>query len=130
MRSRHMERPSGSDGSGVSPMEQVVLIVGGILAVAGAISTLGGAANWLVKLVQVFKAPNAEQDKRISDLEKHMEKVDSFLEKDKERLDGIDDSTRVTQRALLALLAHGIDGNHQHQMEEAKQELELHLIKK
>ena len=130
MRSRHMERPSGPDGSGVSPMEQVVLIVGGILAVAGAISTLGGAANWLVKLVQVFKAPNAEQDKRISDLEKHMEKVDSFLEKDKERLDGIDDSTRVTQRALLALLAHGIDGNHQHQMEEAKQELELHLIKK
>ena len=125
-----MERPSGPDGSGVSPMEQVVLIVGGILAVAGAISTLGGAANWLVKLVQVFKAPNAEQDKRISDLEKHMEKVDSFLEKDKERLDGIDDSTRVTQRALLALLAHGIDGNHQKQMEDAKVELELYLIKK
>jgi len=36
----------------------------------------------------------------------------------------------VTQRALLALLAHGIDGNHLPQMEEAKQELELHLIKK
>ena len=130
MRSRNLERPSGSDGSGVSPMEQVVLIVGGVLAVAGAISTLGGAAKYLVTLIGAIKAPNAEQDKRISDLEKHMEKVDSFLEKDKERLDGIDDSTRVTQRALLALLAHGIDGNHQHQMEEAKQELELHLIKK
>ena len=66
----------------------------------------------------------------MSDLEKHMQEVDGYLATDKKRLDGIDDSTRVTQRALLALLAHGIDGNHQHQMEEAKQELELHLIKK
>lgn len=112
------------------PMEKIALIVAGILAVAGAISTLGGAANWIVKLVQVLKAPNAEQDKRISDLEKHMEEVDGYLARDKERLDSIDESTRVTQRALLALLAHGIDGNHQKQMEEAKEELELHLIKK
>ena len=108
----------------------IVEIIAVILAVAGAISTLAGAANWLVKLVQVIKAPNAEQDKRLSDLEKHMEDVDKFLAKDKERLDNIDDSTRVTQRALLALLAHGIDGNHQKQMEEAKEELESHLIKK
>ena len=105
-------------------------IIAAILAVAGAISTLGGAANWLVKLVQVLKAPNVEQDKRLERLEEHMKEVDTFLETDKKRLDGIDESTRVTQRALLALLAHGIDGNHQKQMEEAKKELELHLIKK
>lgn len=108
----------------------VMEIVAAALAVAGAISTLAGAGNWIVKLVQVLKAPNAEQDRRLADLEKHMEEVDCYLETDKKRLDGIDDSTRVTQRALLALLAHGIDGNHQTQMEEAKKELELHLIKK
>ena len=125
-----MERLAGADGGGVSPMDKIALIVGGTLAVAGAISTLGGAANWLVKLVQAIKAPNAEQDKRLSDLEKHMKEVDGYLANDKKRLDSIDGDTRVTQRALLALLAHGIDGNHQKQMEEAKQELELHLIKK
>ena len=111
-------------------MDQLVLVVGGVLAVAGAISTLGGAAKYLVTLIGAIKAPNAEQDKRLSDLEKHMEEVDGYLANDKKRLDGIDESTRVTQRALLALLAHGIDGNHQNQMEEAKKELELHLIKK
>ena len=111
-------------------MDKIALIVAGTLAVAGAISTLGGAANWLVKLVQAIKAPNAEQDKRLSNLEKHMEEVDGYLANDKKRLDSIDGDTRVTQRALLALLAHGIDGNHQKQMEEAKEELELHLIKK
>lgn len=107
-----------------------VELVAAVLAVAGAISTLAGAANWLVKLVQVIKAPNAEQDRRLSDLEKHMQEVDGYLANDKKRLDNIDESTRVTQRALLALLAHGIDGNHQSQMEDAKKELELHLIKK
>ena len=130
MRSRNLERPSGSDGSGVSPMDQLVMVVGGALAVAGAISTLGGAANYVVKLIGAIKAPNAEQDKRLAILEKHMKEVDRYLENDQKRLDGIDNSTRVTQRALLALLAHGIDGNHQKQMEEAKEELELHLIKK
>ena len=124
-----MERPTGPDGSGVIPMG-IMEIVAVALAVAGAISTLAGAGNWIIKIISAIKAPNAEQDRRLSDLEKHMEKVDGFLAKDKERLDGIDDSTRVTQRALLALLAHGIDGNHQTQMEEAKKELELHLIKK
>ena len=125
-----MERPAGSDGSGVSPMDKIAWIVAGILAVAGAISTLGGAANWLVKLVQALKAPNADQNHRLDKLERHMEEVDTFLAKDKARLDGIDESTRVTQRALLALLAHGIDGNHQSQMEDAKKELESHLIRK
>ena len=101
-----------------------------LLAAAGAVSALGGAANWLVKLVQAMKAPNAEQDRRLSSLEKHMEQVDDFLSRDKVHLETIDESTRVTQRALLALLAHGIDGNHQKQMEDAKKELELHLIRK
>ena len=101
-----------------------------LLAAAGAVSALGGAANWLVKLVQAMKAPNAEQDRRLSNLEKHMEQVDDFLSRDKVHLETIDESTRVTQRALLALLAHGIDGNHQKQMEDAKKELELHLIRK
>ena len=108
----------------------IMEIVAIALAVAGGISTLAGAGNWIVKLIQAIKAPNAEQDKRLTNLEKHMEEVDGFLANDKKRLDNIDESTRVTQRALLALLAHGIDGNHQSQMEDAKKELELHLIKK
>lgn len=124
-----MERPAAADGSGVSPMG-IMEIVAIALAVAGGISTLAGAGNWIIKIIGAIKAPNAEQDRRLSDLEKHMEEVDGYLANDKRRLDGIDESTRVTQRALLALLAHGIDGNHQKQMEEAKKELELHLIKK
>ena len=108
----------------------IMEIVAIALAVAGGISTLAGAGNWIIKIISALKAPNAEQDRRLSNLEKHMEEVDGYLATDKKRLDNIDESTRVTQRALLALLAHGIDGNHQSQMEDAKNELESHLIKK
>lgn len=101
-----------------------------VLAVAGFISALGSAANWLVKLVQVFKAPNAEQDRQLAELQEWRKGVDQKLDSDNKRLLKKEDSDRITQRALLALLAHGIDGNHQKQMEEAKEELQNHLISK
>jgi ribulose kinase len=106
------------------------IVLGAILAVAGGISTLGNAANWLVKLVSVFKAPNAEQNKQLAELQEWRKGVDQKLDNDNRRLNRNEDSERITQRALLALLAHGIDGNHQKQMEEAKEELQNHLISK
>ena len=57
-----------------------------------------------------------------------MREVDEYLALDKRRLDNMDEGNRVTQRALLALLAHGIDGNNVEQMEKAKSALEEHLI--
>ena len=113
-------------------MDNVTLLalVGAVLAIAGAISTLGSAANWLVKLVQVVKAPNAQQDKQLAELQEWRRGVDAKLDNDNRRLIKQEDSDRITQRALLALLAHGIDGNHQKQMQDAKEELENHLISK
>lgn len=105
-------------------------VVGGLLAAAGGISTICAAGNWIVKLVQVFKAPNAAQDKQLADLQEWRKGVDQKLDNDNRRLNRNENSERITQRALLALLAHGIDGNHQKQMEEAKEELQNHLISK
>lgn len=110
--------------------EELLWLIGGVLAIAGGISTLGNAANWLVKLVQVFKAPNADQDKQLAELQEWRKGVDAKLDNDNRRLNRSEDGERITQRALLALLAHGIDGNHQEQMEKAKSELEEHLISK
>lgn len=105
-------------------------IFGGLLAVAGGISTICTAGNWIIRLVQVLKAPNAEQDKQLAELQEWRKGVDQKLDNDDKRLIRKEEGDRVTQRALLALLAHGIDGNHQKQMEEAKEELQNHLISK
>ena len=106
------------------------MLLAAVLAVAGFINTVGSAGNWLVKLVQVFKAPNAEQDRQLAELQEWRKGVDQKLDSDNKRLLRQENSDRITQRALLALLAHGIDGNHQKQMEEAKEELQNHLISK
>lgn len=99
-----------------------------ILAIASAFVLLTNACEKIIKVWKVAKAPNDKQDQRIDRLEKWRETVDLKLSADKSRLDNIEEGDRAIQRALLALLDHGIDGNNIKQMQDAKQELQNHLI--
>lgn len=96
--------------------------------IAAAIVLLSNAAEKIVKAVKAAKAPNLQQNQRLEALEEWRKKVDIKLDNDKQHLDAIDESNRVTQVALLALLDHGIDGNNTKQMQHAKEELQNHLI--
>ncbi len=100
----------------------------GVLAAASAIVLLSNAAEKIGKAVQAAKAPNAQLAGRVTDLEDWRTGVDAKLDNDKKRLDVIDAGNRATQRAILALLDHGIDGNNIEQMQHAKEELQNHLI--
>lgn len=99
-----------------------------ILGAASALVLLSNAAEKIVKAVKVAKAPNLKQDERIKALEDWKRTVDSKLTNDNNRLSSIEDGNRATQRALLALLDHGIDGNNIKQMQDAKEALQDHLI--
>lgn len=99
-----------------------------VLAIASAIVLLSNAAEKIGKAWQAAKAPNARQDERLTDLEEWRKGVDIKLDNDNHRLDIIDEGNRATQRALLALLDHGIDGNNIEQMQHAKEALQNHLI--
>ena len=99
-----------------------------ILAVASAIVLLSQAAEKIGKAIQMAKAPNVKQDQRLEKVEKHLEAVDRFLASYKKRLESLEEGNRATQRALIALLDHGIDGNNIKQMEDAKTELNNYLI--
>lgn len=107
-----------------------------LLAVASAFVLLSNAAEKLAKAWRTAKAPNVKQDERIAalegwrkgELEEWRKGVDRKLDSDKKHLNTIDEGNRATQRALLALLDHGIDGNNIEQMQHAKEELQDHLI--
>jgi hypothetical protein len=101
-----------------------------VLAIASAIVLLANAARALVSAWKVAKAPAAEIDRRLNELEDRMTKAEKKLDKDQEHFEAIEASNRVTQVALLALLDHGIDGNNIDQMQHAKEELQTHLINK
>ena len=99
-----------------------------LLGAASALVLLSNAAEKIVKAYKSAKAPNDLQNERLDNLEAWKEKVDHKLKNDNERLGSIEEGNRATQRALLALLDHGIDGNNVEQMQEAKKNLQNHLI--
>ena len=105
-------------------------LVGGFLAICAGLSCIALAVSWIIKAVNKFRAPERKQDERITDLERRVAKHDEFLDRDKARLETIEEGNRVTQRAILALLAHGIDGNDVDALRAAKTELQDYLIKR
>lgn len=110
--------------------ETCVVVIGAVLAVAGVVNTLGSAVEKIIKVVKAAKEPNEAQNDRLDELERWRKDVDQRLVNGNAHFDSIDASTRVTQRALLALLGHGIDGNNVGQMQDAKKEIENYLISK
>ena len=69
-------------------------------------------------------------EKRLDTYEQKFQTYDKFFRDDKERLDGIDRSNKVTQKALLALLSHAINGNDMDNLQRAKDDLEDYLTNK
>ena len=101
-----------------------------IMAGAAALVLLSNAAEKIIAAVKAAKAPNVQQNERLDALEEWRKEVDRKLNSDKAALQAIAEDNRVTQRALLALLDHGIDGNNIKQMQHAKEELQNSLINK
>jgi hypothetical protein len=100
-----------------------------LLAVCGGISCIAAAINWIAKAVKAARAPDQKQNARIKALEDKTKEYDTYFEADKKRLVKLEEGNRITQRALLALLSHGIDGNDVQAMQESKKELQEFLIK-
>lgn len=99
-----------------------------VLAVASAIVLMANAAEKIAKTVVALKAPNKTQDERLDALEESQRRNDEYFRQDKQHLENLEKSTAVTQRALLALLGHGLHGNNVDQMQASESELQNHLI--
>lgn len=99
-----------------------------ILAGASALVLIASAVEKIIGAVKAARAPNLKQDERLDALEAWRREVDGKLNRDNDHLISLDEGSRVTQRALLALLDHGIDGNNIKQMQDAKEALQNHLI--
>lgn len=101
-----------------------------ILAICGAIITVSSAVTVIIKAVKAAKAPEDAQNDRLTKLEERMARYDELFASDNKRLNTIEEGNRVTQKAILALLKHGIDGNQVAAMQKAEEELQGFLIDK
>lgn len=112
----------------LSPGEIITFVIGGILALAGAVSTIGGAVEKITKAVRAAKAPERQQNAEIEEIKERLTKVETKLEKDKKRIDDAKECNHVLTKGMLALLEHGINGNNIDQMRDAKNGVEAYLI--
>ncbi len=101
--------------------EPIIFTISDILWLAGAIVAISAAVKVISDVVNGFRKPNVTQDIRIAKLEERTEIIFN-------RLNEAEKGNAITQRALLALLSHGIDGNDVDAMRQAKKELTDYLI--
>lgn len=108
----------------LSDLSAVILgFFGGVITISGALNVLGG---WINKA----KAPEVKQDERLTKLEKRVDKLEESTTNDGERLKQIEESNRITQRGMLALLKHSINGEDIDTLRRAEKDLEEYLITK
>lgn len=103
---------------------------GTVLGICAGVACISGAVTVVINIISKAKAPEKKQDERLTSLEERIAEHDKLLSSDNARLKALEDGNVVTQRALLALLAHGIDGNAFDEMRKAKQELNEYLLTK
>lgn len=99
-----------------------------VLLVCSAIITICSAITAIVAVWKLAKTPRDVLETRLTDIERKLAKHDELLDKDKNKIDTIEEGNRVVQKGLLALLAHGIDGNSVEAMVEARDDLQKYLI--
>lgn len=98
------------------------------ILICSLITGVAAVVALFVSLGNKVAAPNRNQNHRIEEIERRLDRHDDILAKDNRRLENIENGNRYTQRALLALLSHGIDGNEVEAMKRAKDELTNFLI--
>ena len=103
--------------------EPITFTISSLLLLAGAILTVEQAVKAVAGAIQHFLEPNKTQDARLAELER--KSVNDY-----NRINQLEEGNIITQRALLALLAHGIDGNDIEAMRKAKAELTDYLIER
>lgn len=108
-----------------------------ILAICTAVTAVSAAVAVVANIVKKLKSPDAARDKKLAEhdsqfeqIDRRLKEYDSFLRSDKTRIEAIEEAEKITQKFLLALGRHEIDGNHTRQLEDAMEELEKHLINK
>lgn len=108
-----------------------------ILGICGAIVTISAAIGIIAKLIDKAKEPEKEQNERLDAHEKRLNNHDEIIEKFKEyfgnddrRFKEIEQSNKITQSALLALLKHSLNGNDTEALKDAEKNLEEYLIQK
>lgn len=94
------------------------------LVIMGAIITIFTIWEKVESRANKFREPTSAIETRVSLIEQKMTEYELRFKRDKERLDDIEISNKLTLRATLALLNHSLTGNNEEEMSKVKKDLE------
>ena len=117
-------------GEGHRGEATITFSVSDIVWICGAICTMSAALAVICSVLKKAREPEDLQNTRLDALEAQVKKFAEYLDRDNRRLNTLDEGNRVTQRALLALMSHAINGNDVDELVKAKKSLENYLIDK
>lgn len=109
---------------------ELSMVVENLMTWLQLIITVASVATLVITVGKAANKPNQTQNQRLDALEEWRERVDARLDSGNDHFDQIDKGNRITQEALLALMAHAINGNDIDKLKSAKDKLENYLIEK
>lgn len=110
-------------GKKMESVSQVITALQLIISSATVITLIYG-------LIKFAGTPNRSQNKRLDELEEWRKTVDRRLSTGDDHFREIDNGNRVTQKAILALMKHAINGNDVDSLRDAEEKLEEYLVEK
>lgn len=120
------------NGDGVlSPEEFWAILMG----CCSALITVSAAVTIIINAIKKLKEPENAQNKKLEEISAKIDAIEArfkiheeYFNNDNRRISAIEEGNRVTQKALLALMSHAINGNNTDKLKEAENALREYLI--
>lgn len=111
------------------------------LAICGAITATAAAFVVILKVIDFFRKPNREQDRRISSLEERVNAIDERLEDGNKHFEAHDKqmieieasmkkNNRLVIESLKVLIEHDVDGNNIDSLRQMNHKIDKYLLEK
>lgn len=108
-----------------------------LMACCSALITISAAVSIVISAIKKLKEPENVQNQKLEDISKKIDSIEArlkiheeYFNNDNRRISAIEEGNRVTQKALLALMSHAINGNNVDELKKAENTLREYLINK
>ncbi len=115
--------------------EALKVLAAALVAVFGFVSALDKVLDIIHKYIKKAKAPDAAQDKRLDEMDKRLQTLETgyaqhslALGRDLSRFGEIDEVNRLTLEAVRALLEAQLTGNNVPAMQASKEKIDNYLM--
>ena len=122
------------NGDGVLTLQEFWTI---LMGCCSALITIAAAASIVIGAFKKLKEPENIQNKKLEDISNKIDSIEArlkiheeYFNNDNRRISAIEEGNRVTQKGLLALMSHAINGNDIDKLKEAENSLREYLINK